>query len=313
MIAKLRHRLDPRVVRDPIELALMRCGLCAISFYGVWKYYPWFDEQPHPEGIARFVDLTWLATDSAYFAVLGLIAFAAIVHVFGRAPLVVLPVLFFLTTAAFTLKNSQGALSHGTHIVPLVLFGQIVAHAQFAWFTRGNDATATIRGRTREELAVDYGLQMIVAMYLLTAITKLARTGGTWIKDLPMMSVSFVKANDLKYYTDLAPPDGLERSLAIGNFLAGHPMLTQFVIGSGLVLEAAAILALFGRLGAFVIGAGLLAMHVGIKHLLAIEFRLNIWIIVVYLVNVPFVAAWIARKFTRRRAAGGGTGEAIAP
>ncbi len=302
MSGLLRRIFDARVVRDPIELALMRFGIGTLALYGVWKYYPWFDEQPHPEGSARFDDLTWLATDTAYFAVLGAVALATIVHALGKAPLVVLPVLFGLTTAAFTLKNSQGALSHGTHIVPLVLFGQIVAHVHYRIASRRADAAVALRGRSREELAVDSGLQMIVALYLLTAITKIARTGGTWIRDLPMMAVSFVKANDLKYYTDLAPPDGLERSLAIGDYLAGHPTFTQIVIGSGLVLEAATILALFGRIPAFLIGVGLIGMHVGIKHLLGIEFRLNIWMIVIYLVNVPFLAAWTWRRIAKRRA-----------
>lgn len=284
--------------RDPIELFLLRTAFAAVAWYGTWKYHFFYTEQPIPVGFAQYVDLTFLS-DPAVFRVLNGIFIAALaLFAAGRALPLALGYMLLFTVGIFTLKNSQGALSHGTHVVPLAILGMLIGHLDHALRRR----TGAPSKRSAQELGIYHASQLVVAMYVLAGVTKLIEDGLGWIVDLPEMATSIVKARDSAFYSTLKPDGALDESLEIGNYILQHGAQARVFLGAGLFVELLAFLALWNRRAAFAVGFALVVLHLNIRALMHIDFRLNMLVVGVLFLGVPYALARALRKIRPARA-----------
>ena len=85
-----------------------------------------FHDQPHPVGLARFFDLTWLSDPEKLSAYRGLLYLLLLVYASGWFLPIVLPLLAVAYSLMFTLYNSQGYTHHGYQIIGLTLLVQAV-------------------------------------------------------------------------------------------------------------------------------------------------------------------------------------------
>jgi hypothetical protein len=149
-------------------------------------------------------------------------------------------------------------------------------------------------------------LQVVVATYLVTAVTKVVQSEGEWVKDAKYFPVQIEKAQRSEYYNRLQPvyePGSFNEraSQALTALFVGSPGFCRAFLAAGLFLEFGAVLALLGRRWALAIGVCLIAFHLVIMWLMQITFRTNIAAVAIFLVNAPFWAWWV----TRRRAGAG--------
>ena len=233
-----------------------------------------------PNGLARWVDLTFLL-DPGVFSTCRYLLFAALVlYVLRVAWAVVLPYLTLLSIAVGTIVNSQGAIAHYMQIVSLVLCAQTAAHFYSKFKRRRADEDLE---QANEDRVIFWSQQAIAATYLVSALTKLLHTGGRWILQSPMIGVQIVKTTDQDYY-DRLDANAYNSGLLVAEWIVRHPFLVALILGSGLLLELTTPLALLGRRFALFYGVSLIAFHESVDQVMKLQFPFNEYLLWIYLV-----------------------------
>ncbi|MGI9086124.1 MAG: hypothetical protein ACR2HH_00030 [Chthoniobacterales bacterium] len=243
----------------------------------------------NPNGLARFLDLTFLL-NPAIFAVSRNIFLAALVlYALRLGWWLVLPFLTLFTVLVGTIINSQGAIGHYSQIVSLVLCAQTAAYFS-GW--RKDRASA-------ENRVIFWSQQAIAATYLVSALTKLLRTSGTWILQSPKVAVQIIKTTEQDFY-DRLDSASRDQGAAIADWMVHHPLLVALILGAGFFLELTTPLALLGRIYGLAYGLALIAFHEGIQRVMKLGFPFNEYLVAIYFVNAPFWIGLGARKLFAR-------------
>ena len=312
------------------ELVLMR-GLCALV---IWDALPltgllqpgtagggselrapeWhvqYDEVPKPVGIALLKPewVTAIADEAngpklAWAAMLLLALYAL-----GIAPVISTPLLLALTVLSGTLNNSQGAITHHLQAVSLVLLAQ---SGYLIWeLARRRKWRTGILGTPadRECGVISVSQQAIIATYVVSGITKLKESGLSWFVDAARFPIQLKKNNRMGYYNELEEPSaatGFWSNLPAKTetLFLESPNLCRVVIGSGLVLELVAVLALAGRAWAFAVGSLLVLFHLSISEVMSLNFRFNVSLLLILFVLPAITAAlnhWSRRSTAQHK------------
>ncbi|MGI9240888.1 MAG: hypothetical protein ACR2RV_08805 [Verrucomicrobiales bacterium] len=292
----------------------MRLLFALVFFHAFPRQVP-FTGAKYEVGIARVMPLTWLGDPGTLDACRWVLVVALCVYASGRLLVLALPVIAFLTIAPATLANSQGAFHHHLQVLGLVVL------VQWIWFSyRAIAAGEYFRpGRRTQVLNVFYSQQVIVATYLTTAVWKLWKTNFGWIRESKYFPVQLVKTRDAHYYNKLehasAEPSGWAGGVDawfakmiphLETFLFAHPNFCRLIIGSGLLLELFAFIALIGRGSRLLYGGLLIAFHLIIGRVMNLNFEYNIFLVLIFFVNLPWLVVVIWGKL--KSAASGGDG-----
>ena len=274
------------ITRARFEHVAMRLLFAAVVAHHL-PAAPAFDQLPKPNGLARLLDLSFLLDPSIYAVCRYAFYAALLLYVLRTGWSLALPYLTFLSIAAGSVFNSQGAISHHLQIVSLVLLAQTAAH--FYSLIRTRRAGISNDPLRREARVVQWSQQAIAATYFVSALTKLIHTSGAWILQSPMVVLQIIKTNDQNFYDNLDPAfGGSGHSLA--EWLAHHPLLVGAAMTAGLLVEITSPLLLLGRRWAVFYGLTLLAFHQTLDRVMHLPFIYHQFLLVIYLINVPF---WI--------------------
>ena len=92
-----------------------------------------YDVQKQPDGIAKFMDLTFFNKDGFVKALPWIVFPCLILYCAGIGLPVAMPILTFILLGSRTLYNSQGYIHHGFQMVSLVLLAQTVVVVWYAF------------------------------------------------------------------------------------------------------------------------------------------------------------------------------------
>jgi hypothetical protein len=239
--------------------------------------------QPDPVGLARLVDLMVLSRP----------AVAGVLNALGVFRIGALVYMLAVLAGGRTLVNSQGAVGHAHQVVGLVLVAQIAAHLRHARRRARGDAGGA-PGAGVDELAFHHSRQAVAALYVAAGVSKLVKSGGTWVLDAPNLAVQIVKTSDQHAYSfpGAAGPGAMDGWAAA---VAAHPGLARAVLAAALLLELTAFVALAGRRAAAGVGSGLILMHAGTGFLMRLHFLRNQAVVAIFFLGVPRPAARAAR------------------
>ena len=276
------------------EVLLLRLGLAWV----VWQTFneDWrFPTQPHPNGIAHLMDLTFLASDDFSGKAVLVARGGLIAYVLGLpAVLSLLPPLA-LGIGMFTLKNSQGAIGHSFQVVHVCLLAVWLAGL---WRLRCRFARRSLpQDFTPGQLELDWARQALMAGYVVSALTKLIESGGLWFRDSQYFALHLVKNLDMKFYGTLE--ENTARLEWLPEFMMAHPLLSQVFFGLALPLELFAYLGCRNRRLALLFGFGLIAFHASVKQLTALDFVYNTQLLWLLMVNPAW---WLLASWRQPRA-----------
>lgn len=266
------------------ELLAMR-----ILFGGLmWTMLPAvipYTDQPVPNGLGYFIDLTFLADHGLYQALMMGFIVAVVLFASGFLPTLTLGYSIGLLTMVGALENSQGAIGHHLQLVCLVGGAMWTS---YVWRGRAGLRQLAFPSCESHRGAVHSAKLIIAASYVTSACVKLIASGGMWIGQLPNISLQLLKTHANVYYDTLWPQTGWAAT-ALPHFISEHPMLTRLFFTPGLVLELAAFVVLLGRRAAFFIGVGLLSMHLLIRLVMNLSFSAHEWLLLIFLINLPYL------------------------
>ncbi len=248
---------------------------------------------PAPNGFARLVDLHFLLAPPVFVFCQKLLVVALVLYVLRVVVWLALPIALFLHVAINAVVNSQGGIQHAMQIVSLVLLAQTAAHFYGLWRRRQGESRGLLESR-----AIWWSQQAIVAVYLVAGITKLIVTKGKWIFDARWLGVSIAKSAYMSFY-DTHNQAELQQQLAVAHFAVTHGWIIMLIAALGLFLELGSPLMLINRVWAAALGCALIGFHVGLTHSMGLSFVYNQWLLLIFMVNVPYWIATAGGKFFR--------------
>ena len=275
----------------------MRAGLAAL----VWWETDWILKEayqgppPNPEGLAHLPGAGWFAQPEVGAVMMWLALAGLVLFVLGRAPALALLPALFGNLMIGSLKNSQGAINHSGQLLSMVLLTAWLVYLWAAWSDRRRRQTGGAApaeggwwhpGVAWERLAVHWIKVTIAASYVVCGLQKWIDSDFQWIWRTPWLAVQIIKSNRADYYSKLEQPVGW-MATELPALILQHPNLARLVFGSGLLLETFAFLALLGRRWAAGYGLALIGLHLSISVAMALNFDLHMWLIAIFLVNLP--------------------------
>jgi hypothetical protein len=277
------------------EMSLMRIAFAAL----VWQSVPSFYYQTtlsHPNGLAHFLDLSFLMNPEILGMLRGLLAAAVVFYAAGLFLFLSLGVITFMLAACGSLENSQGAIHHSLQPVALAALAQWGVATYFVVRDHVVRKHAFFPAATSEthRLLVHAAKVALVSCYVASAFTKLDRSEGQWIQRTPNLAVAIAKTNTKSYLNVQEPPDHLAK--AAPQFIIDHPNFTQIFFGLGFALELFSFLALLGRWPAVLVGVSLILMHEMIARVMDLHFAVFERLAFILLVNAPWLAALAIAK-----------------
>ena len=300
MIASQPALVNPRTLTDIVpridfawwETALMRTGFAILLL----ARFPELASLPSPgaelrfpNGLAKWIDMSWALDPLGYSTINVLLSAAAALYITGFAFPVSATVLFSCYLVAGTLQNSLGSISHYYQVMTLMLLGQSMA----AWLWAAS-AQNRLEAWTRSPAALHsfttrVTLQVLAGNYVLCALTKLIASKGAWIWNSQYMPVQYAKIQAQQFYTTLEPVD-MGLGGALNELCTQYPWLCMLVYAPGLIVELLTFLMLLSRTWLLVIGLAVIAMHMLVDITMGLRFPQHQWIFFLYAVNLPF---WI--------------------
>ncbi len=290
------------------EMLIMRILFAVL----VWDSFPGrvaYKGQPVPVGLAHFIDFSFLTNEGLFDGLTILLAVSLVVYVSGRFLWLALPVMLALKLATGTISNSQGAITHHTQIVTLIILAQAVyicvraagERFKFTWIS-------PISRLDTQRNAVYISQQVAVAAYMASALTKILKSGLIgWIAGARYFPLQLAKTERMNYYNtleeQLAAPESFSDRLPflMEDLFMTYPVVCGIFLAVGLFLELFAVLAMCGRRWNFVYGATIIIFHLTVSQMMNLNFVQNMFVLSIFFLNLPY---WGWRIFVRMIRAG---------
>ena len=149
-----------------------------------------------------------------------------------------------------------------------------------------------------------YSQMAVVSIYVVSVVSKVDRSDGKWFAKSHYVGLHVVKAERDRYYAKLKDPapntEPAPKSIEAARAALAHPNITRIVLGTGVLLELFAFVALYSRGASILIALGMLGFHRSIASLMSIYFHFNEMLLWIFLINVPFWIWWLVRKLQKK-------------
>ena len=260
----------------------------AYPFVGIAKSGPNYFSLPAPTGIGLiWPGITALSDPAVFGTVRAFFYAAALLYVCGVLAPVALIYMFLVDACMGSLLASQGAHGHSRQAIALGLLGMTMAsYACLFIKKRGGWKNLLIWSKFSQDLAMNWGRQMIVAAYAVSAVTKEIKSDGFWFTKSEGFTLAVAKAQE-----EAAIKGVVEITEGARDFLgwmAHHPQVSVAMLLGAWLLEISAPLMLLNRRMALLLGILLWIFHGINGWFMGLAFPLNRALILVFFINVPW-------------------------
>jgi hypothetical protein len=186
---------------------------------------------------------------------------------------------FVLTTILliiFSIHESYG-VSARTGVLTLILFSQFISY--FIYYIYNDQSTLRIN-------RIDFSIQVLIAGYTLSAISKLYTSGLTWITDGKNIVLQILKSNQMKHLDGIAHHSLYWTDKKV-SFITENECLVGITLLLALIIELFSGISLISKKYRLYWGIALLLMHLGIYLLMEIFIYSFAIPMVLFMIN-PF-------------------------
>jgi hypothetical protein len=182
-------------------------------------------------------------------------------------------VMFLLSLIIISHKESSGILDRATLFSPI--FGvQFLAYFRYNWNTNFNI----------KFYRVQYCVQIVAAMYVLSGISKLLASGPGWINGGELFPVQAVKNASFAYFTT-GVAASLEQGYTMAYYALAHKHLVKLLLAGTLFLEVSCFIAAYNLRMRIIYGLSLALMHIGIYVFMDILIAVVVWPMIIFFLN----------------------------
>jgi len=270
------------------EIVFMRAFLAYVIYKTFLPKTIIFNSQPSPTGLAKLIDFSFLNIKSIYSKLRYFIIILLILYAAGLGLPVVSLLLLIYTVFIGTFFNSQGAISHHSQVISLVLLVQtfVYIHGAVNPYLKLNylsDSTINYN-----QLAMFLSQQAVVSVYFTSALTKLIRSKFRWLYTVKNIPIQIEKTNMQNYYNELnAPPASWVKEVM--NWCVRYPIITIIIFGLGLFLELLSPFSLINRSTNIIFGILFIGFHVLNSALFKLKFQTLQRLVIIYFINIPYL------------------------
>ena len=237
----------------------------------------YYSSSPLPTGICEWFDCRELCFQPLKTIVIALVLICSVLYLKEHYMLFATFLLFFLCLTILSLDESNGNFSENG-IITTIFFAQFVAYL----FKRLSLNENIVQNR------IQFSLQIIAAVYTLSGIQKLWRSGLAWFTtDVPKFNLEILRLHYCGYAAS-----GEETLMLKGNMIATfvkeHLIITQFILFLALSSELLCGVILIKRKVAFYYGIILTLMHLGIYLVMDIFYPAIMIPMIVFAINPLF-------------------------
>ena len=236
--------------------------------------------QPTPcdTGLCRFLNCGFFTTAPVACFMAAFMLVLAALYLFERYMALTTFLMALTGTIVFTVATANGNSMH-MEIVTMVLFAQGIAYTQY-YFARPAFKAAT----PVHNLVMLYSVQIIVAGYVISGITKLNTSGLAWVAQAPDIALQVIKASSSRAI-DFNMPALISNGKAIAMAILHYPLAIQVALGTTLAIELFAFTAMAGRAFCRKYSYAILTMHLFILLVMNIAIPAFIIMVIAYLLN----------------------------
>jgi hypothetical protein len=193
----------------------------------------------------------WISLFSFKLFFIFLLLLFSAAYIFEYKMKVTLAFLSVISVLVFSIEESNGIMNRAS-LMSMVFIAQWIAYLLYDKQTNN-----LIKFR------LQFGIQLVVATYMLSAISKLMASGFSWISDSQYAVLQIQKSIYYNFY-DSNNTSFIKEGAHFVQFMNQHSTFFSLLFLSALVIEFTVFIALFNKKTRLLYGLLLLSMHIGI-------------------------------------------------
>lgn len=225
------------------------------------------------KGVCQFINCNYILMDVIKYPLFLMLFVFSIFYILERRMIWTTFILFSIVFVILSLRESYGVQDRNGLLV-LILFSQFIAYSIKHFKPQFN----------LKKYRIYYSIQVIVASYTLSAISKIYTSHLTWFTNAKYMVNQLVKANQSYLLNNNQSKALIDYKI---QFVLEHPLMITILLSLALFIELFSGLALINKRIRLLWGLFLLAMHIGIYFFFKIQINPFIYPLILFLIN-PF-------------------------
>lgn len=193
----------------------------------------------------------WVSVFSIKLLIIFLLLLFSVAYIFEYKMKVTLAFLSVFSILVFSIEESNGIMNRAS-LISMVFIAQWIAYLLY-----DKQSNNLIKFR------LQFGVQLVVATYMLSAISKLVRSGINWVNDSQYAVLQIQKSIYYNFY-DSNNTSFIKEGAHFVQFMNHHSTFFSLLFLSALVIEFTVFIALFNTKMRILYGLLLLSMHIGI-------------------------------------------------
>lgn len=233
------------------------------------------------KGLCQLLNCNFILISSVKIVGIALIILLTILYLFERKMKLTLFALFVVSLIIYSAHESYGVQLR-TGLIPLIFLAQYFAYQFFQ-----KDPEKLYHNR------IHYTVQVVVASYTLSALSKLITSGFSWFYDAKYMVLQMLKSNQTHYFDGIVSYESIHSWKV--DFVLNNPIFIATLLLGALLIELTSSIGLINTKTRLIYGILLLIMHIGIFFFFNILIFPFIIPMVLFMIN-PFWLGYVGLR-----------------
>lgn len=240
-----------------------------------------------PVALCTFGCCDWILIYPIKIFVLIILMLFSVTYIFEYKMNATLGFLSIISVIVFSLEESNGIMNRAS-LISMVFIAQWIAY--LLYHKQSNKLIAN---------RIQFSIQLVVATYMLSAISKLVTSGINWVSDSQYAVLQIQKSIYYNFYDSTNLNFILDGNQFV-QYIDQHGTFFRFLFLSALIIEFTVFIALFNKKTRILYGLLLLSMHIGIFVVMDIIIpHVFIPMILLFLNPIYFLVSFLKWSFNQ--------------
>ena len=232
-------------------------------------------------GLCIIIDCNLLVFDYVKDFVFFVAVLFSIFYLLEKKMILTTSGLTLISLLVFSLRESSGYQDR-SGILVLIFFSQLLAYA----FYKDKPHRLNLR-----KMRILYPIQVIVACYTLSSISKLSHSGLSWFLEPGNFVLQILKTVQ-NFALSFHDTTAINLEMAKVQWVSEHELLVSLALFVAMMTELTCGMALINKKTRLLWGFALLFMHIGISYMMHIKITPFLYPMIFFLINPGYLILW---------------------